>query len=165
MRHTGIMLALAIVLLLLVVLLVVASFAGSSEELVIEFLNVTITTSVGGVFVTGVVCGLIALASVLALRRSWRHHQARAEEVRELRRLAGVPDPDNPDATQPPSKADDSGRASRATEAAGSNQAAGVDDENRKTGEAGTAHPEHAASPGKTTDTAAVPDAEDPPRT
>jgi hypothetical protein len=88
------MLALAIVLLVIVLLLVVVSFAGSSEELVIDFLNVTITTSVGGVFVAGVVCGLIALASALALRRSWRRRQARADEVRELRRLAGVPDPD-----------------------------------------------------------------------
>lgn len=162
MRHTGIMLALAIVLLLIVVLLVVASFAGSSEELVIEFLNVTITTSVGGVFVTGVVCGLVALASVLALRRSWRHHQARTEEVRELRRLAGVPDPNDPDATQP--AATESDTKPQVAAAAGASKPAD-DDHHHTTGAAETASADVSASPGDADDTSTLPEPEDPPRT
>jgi uncharacterized membrane protein YciS (DUF1049 family) len=79
------MLALALVLLVLVAILVVASFVGSSEEVVVEFLNVTITTSVGGVFVAGFVAGLIALASVYSIRTSVRRIQKRRSEVRELR--------------------------------------------------------------------------------
>jgi hypothetical protein len=87
------MLALAIVLLAVVVLLVVAAFVGSSEEIVIDFLNVTITTSVGGVFVGGVVAGLVALASLVALRRSLRGRWKRSKEVRELRRKAEAATP------------------------------------------------------------------------
>ncbi|HEX6336296.1 MAG TPA: hypothetical protein VFZ85_05030 [Jiangellaceae bacterium] len=83
------MLALALVLLLLVAILVVASFVGSSEEVVIEFLNVTVTTSVGGVFVAGFVAGLIALASLYSIRTSVKRIQQRRSEVRELRRQAG----------------------------------------------------------------------------
>jgi uncharacterized membrane protein YciS (DUF1049 family) len=79
------MLALALVLLVLVAMLVVASFVGSSEEVVIEFLNVTVTTSVGGVFVGGFVAGLIALASLFSIRTSVRRIQQRRSEVRELR--------------------------------------------------------------------------------
>jgi uncharacterized membrane protein YciS (DUF1049 family) len=79
------MLALALVLLVLVAILVVASFVGSSEEVVVEFLNVTITTSVGGVFVAGFVAGLIALASLYSIRNSVRRIQKRRSEVRELR--------------------------------------------------------------------------------
>ena len=79
------MLALGLVLLALVVVLVVASFVGSSEEVVIEFLNVTITMSVGGVFVAGFVAGLIALASLYSIRTSVRRIQQRRSEVRELR--------------------------------------------------------------------------------
>jgi uncharacterized membrane protein YciS (DUF1049 family) len=82
------MLALALVLLALVILLVVASFVGSSEEVVIEFLNVTVTTSVGGVFVAGFVAGLIALASMFSLRVSSRRLRKRRKEVRELRQQA-----------------------------------------------------------------------------
>lgn len=79
------MLALALVLLVLVAMLVLASFVGSSEEVVIEFLNVTITMSVGGVFVAGFVAGLIALASLYSIRTSVRRIQQRRSEVRELR--------------------------------------------------------------------------------
>ena len=82
------MLALALVLLVLVAVLVVASFVGSSEEAVVEFLNVTITTSVGGVFVAGFVAGLIALASLYLIRTSLRRIQKRRQEVQELRQRA-----------------------------------------------------------------------------
>jgi uncharacterized membrane protein len=82
------MLALALVLLALIALLVVASFAGSSEEVVIEFLNVTVTSSVGGVFVAGVITGLVALASVAVVKVSWRQIRRRNQEVHELRRRA-----------------------------------------------------------------------------
>lgn len=152
MRHTGIMLALAIVLLLVVVLLVVVSFAGSSEELIIEFLNVTITTSVGGVFVSGVVCGLITLASTLAVRRSWRIRQARDEEVRELRRLAGVPDPRETEPAAPAGTAHALGESDKA-----------ADDEGKTPGD--TERTDLVASPGDTGDTSPLPDTEDPPRT
>jgi hypothetical protein len=144
MRHTGVMLALAIVLLVIVLLLVVVSFAGSSEELVIDFLNVTITTSVGGVFVAGVVSGLIALASALALRRSWRRRQARADEVRELRRLAGVPDPDEHEPAADTKTDSPSQASSSSTESARANLSS-------------PSNGNH--------DTAPIPGTEDPPRT
>lgn len=158
MRHTCSMLALAIVLLLIIALLVVASFAGSSEELVIDFLNVTITTSVGGVFVAGVVCGLIALASALALRRSWRLHQARTEEVRELRRLAGIPDPDKTEPATAPSAATPDATAEPAT----------TNDADNDPGKTSGSDPERAnlaAASGDSGDTSPPPDPEDPPRT
>lgn len=156
MRHTCIMLALAIVLLLVVVLLVVASFAGSSEEIIIEFLNVTITTSVGGVFVSGVVCGLIALASALAVRRSWRIRQARTEEVRELRRLAGVPDPRETEPATPAGTAHALGESGRTADA---------DSERKPTSHAESARADVVAPSGDTNDTSSLPDTEDPPRT
>lgn len=84
------MLALSIVLLALVVLLVVVSFVGTSEEVVYEFANVTITTSSGAVFVAGVAAGLVALASLVALRISLRGSWKRRKELRELRRQAGA---------------------------------------------------------------------------
>lgn len=160
------MLALAIVLLLVVGILVIVSFAGSSEEIVIEFLNVTITTSVGGVFVSGVVCGLIALASMLGLRRSWRLNQARAEEVRELRRLAGIPDPDETEsaATESSSAPSQATAESGRTSADGDRgKTGGADDDQSKTG--GTSSANLAAPSSDTNDTAPLPDPEDPPRT
>ena len=152
------MLALAVVLLLVVAVLVIASFAGSSEELVIEFLNVTITTSVGGIFLTGVGCGLVALASALALRRSWRLRQARAEEVRELRRLAGVPDPGETEPiTSGPGKTSPASAAS-ADSGSARGEYGGTDDADK-------ASADLAAPSGDTDDTAPVPEPEDPPRT
>jgi uncharacterized membrane protein YciS (DUF1049 family) len=85
------MLALALVVLALVAVLVVASFVGSSEEVVVEFLNVTITTSVGGIFVAGFVAGLVALAALYSVRTSVRRIRKRQQEVRELRQRAGTP--------------------------------------------------------------------------
>lgn len=82
------MLALALVVLALVAVLVVASFVGSSEEVVVEFLNVTITTSVGGIFVAGFVAGLVALAALYSVRTSVRRIRKRQQEVRELRQRA-----------------------------------------------------------------------------
>lgn len=87
------MLVLAIILLALVAVLVVASFVGTSEEVVIEFANVTVTSSVGGVFVTGVVAGLVALASLVALKMSISRHRQHNKEVRELRRRAEMASP------------------------------------------------------------------------
>ncbi len=82
------MLALAIILLAIVAVLIVASFTGTSEEVVIEFANVTITSSVGGVFVAGVAAGLVALASIVALKMSISRRRRHNREVRELRRRA-----------------------------------------------------------------------------
>lgn len=82
------MFALAIILLAIVAVLVVASFVGTSEQVVIEFANVTITSSVGGVFVTGVIAGLVALASLVALKVSISRRRQHNKEVRELRRRA-----------------------------------------------------------------------------
>lgn len=79
---------LAIVLLVLVMLLVVISFVGSTDEILLEFWNVTVTTSVAGVFLTGVVAGLVTLAAVLMLRISVRRANKRRREVRELRERA-----------------------------------------------------------------------------
>lgn len=82
------MLVLSIILLAIVGALVVVSFVGTSEEVVIEFANVTITSSVGGVFVTGVAAGLVAFASAAALKMSINRQRQRSKEVRELRRRA-----------------------------------------------------------------------------
>ena len=101
------MLALALVLLAVVAVLVVASFVGSSEEVVIEFLNITITTSVGAVFVSGFVAGLIALAALYAIRTSVRRSQRRRDEVRELRRQAERPTPVTADATGQENRSDE----------------------------------------------------------
>jgi uncharacterized integral membrane protein len=99
------MLALALALLAIVALLVIASFAGSSDEIVIEFLNVTVTASVGGVFVAGVISGLVALASVLTARVSWRRRRKRNKEIQELRRRAAqttpAPEPVLADSAEP----------------------------------------------------------------
>ncbi len=84
------MLALAIVVLALVIFLVVVSFVGTSEEVVIDFANVTITASAGEVFVSGVAAGLVALASLVALKISLRGLWNRRKEVRELRRQVGA---------------------------------------------------------------------------
>lgn len=100
------MLALSLVLLAIVVLLVVASFVGSSESVVIEFLNATITTSVGGVFVSGFVAGLVALLAFYSAWTSLRRIQHRRTEVRELRRRAGYED-------QAPATASDPGDTSQ----------------------------------------------------
>ena len=108
------MLALALVLLALVVVLVVASFVGSSEEVVIEFLNITITTSVGGVFLSGVVAGLIALASIFALRISLRRRSGRRKEVEELRRRAELAGP----ATKPDDRSEAAARPGNSEPAA-----------------------------------------------
>ena len=101
------MLALAIVLLALVAALVVASFVGSSEEVVLEFLNVSITTSAGGVFVVGFVAGLVTLASLYLIRTSLRRSQKRRKELSELRRQAALAAPTTPE----PGELDDHRRA------------------------------------------------------
>jgi uncharacterized membrane protein len=82
------MLALALILLALVVVMVIASFTGGTDQVIIEFANVTITTSVGGVFVTGVLAGVVALLSLVALKISIQRIRHRNREVRELRRRA-----------------------------------------------------------------------------
>jgi hypothetical protein len=82
------MLVLALILLALVIVMVVASFTGGTDEVIVEFANVTITTSVGGVFVTGVLAGIVALLSLLALKISIQRIRHRNREVRELRRRA-----------------------------------------------------------------------------
>jgi uncharacterized membrane protein YciS (DUF1049 family) len=99
------MLALALVLLALVAVLVVASFVGSSEEVVVEFLNVTITTSVGGIFVAGFVAGLVALAALYSVRTSMRRIRSRRQEVNELRQRADAAG--TPAATTKESRPDD----------------------------------------------------------
>lgn len=104
------MLALAIILLALVAVMVVASFVGSSDDVVVEFANVTITSSVGGVFATGVVAGLVALASLVAVKVSISRRRQHNKEVRELRRRAEMATPATtttvPDVRADPTRSD-----------------------------------------------------------
>lgn len=99
------MFALSLVVLALVAVMVVASFLGGTDEVIIEFANVTITTSVGGVFVAGVLAGVVALVSIVALKISIQRLRQRNREVRELRRRAELAAPARPAADRPESDA------------------------------------------------------------
>jgi uncharacterized membrane protein YciS (DUF1049 family) len=123
------MLALALVLLVLVAMLVLASFVGSSEEVVVEFLNVTITTSVGGVFVAGFVAGLIALASLYSIRTSVRRIQKRRGEVRELRWQAEQAAPARAETSRDPAAATDRDRRADTESTTSESGATGAPDE------------------------------------
>lgn len=123
------MLALALVLLVLVAMLVLASFVGSSEEVVVEFLNVTITTSVGGVFVAGFVAGLIALASLYSIRTSVRRIQKRRSEVRELRWQAEQAAPARAETSRDTAAATDRDRRADAESTTSGSGATGIPDE------------------------------------
>lgn len=113
------MLALAIVLIALVIFLVVVSFTGTSQEVVIDVVNVTITASVGQVFVAGVAAGLVALASLVALKISLRGLWNRRKEVRELRRQVGAAEEHGaPDRTAAGPEREDREAAAQPTEEA-----------------------------------------------
>lgn len=130
------MLALALVVLALVAVLVVASFVGSSEEVVVEFLNVTITTSVGGIFVAGFVAGLIALAALYSVRTSVRRIRKRQQEVRELRQRAeGTPATTTGERRPDEEPADHAGTEPPATERTGELQGGPREDSRRRTEE------------------------------
>jgi uncharacterized membrane protein YciS (DUF1049 family) len=113
------MFALSLVVLALVAVMVVASFLGGTDEVIIEFANVTITTSVGGVFVAGVLAGVVALISIVALKISIQRLRQRNREVRELRRRAELAAPARPAADRPESDA-----GQRAREPAGAETSA-----------------------------------------
>lgn len=118
------MFALSLVLLVLVAVMVVASFAGGTDEVIIEFANVTVTTSVGGVFVAGVLAGVVALVSIVALKISIQRLRQRNREVRELRRRAELAAPAG--AGQSESDADQRPRERAAADASASDTAADV---------------------------------------
>lgn len=100
------MLALSIILLVIVAALVVASFVGGTDEVIVELGNVTITTSVGGVFVSGVLAGVLGLISLLALKISIQRMSQRTKEVQELRRRAGLAAPAGGRTTEPEGNAE-----------------------------------------------------------
>lgn len=82
------MVAVALIVLLLVLLLTVAIIAGGGQTLTVDLFGAELTTSGGGVYVIGLICGAIVAATLwllrVGLRKSWKQHK----RIRELERRA-----------------------------------------------------------------------------
>jgi uncharacterized integral membrane protein len=81
-----IMLVVALVLFAVAVVLAVAVLMAGAEPVEFDVFNVTVDTTLGIVFVAGLVAGLALLAAVAAMIAGTRRMRTRRREVRSLRR-------------------------------------------------------------------------------
>lgn len=88
------MVALALILLVLAALLVLGVVTGDGQSLTIDLFGLDVQTSAAGLFLTGVVVGLVTLLALVLLRvglkQGWRKHQ----KIRDLERRARTADSD-----------------------------------------------------------------------
>ena len=105
-----ILIVVALVLLAVAVAFTVAALVAGSESVTFDMFDRTVETTVGIVFLTGVVAGLALLAGIVAVLVGTKRARARRREVRELRRKVAALETDEP--THP----DESERAERAGE-------------------------------------------------
>lgn len=88
------MVALALILLALSALLVLGVVTGDGQSLTIDLFGLDVQTSAAGLFLTGVVVGLVTLLALALLRvglkQGWRKHQ----KLRDLERRARTTDSD-----------------------------------------------------------------------
>ncbi|PSL00410.1 hypothetical protein CLV30_11670 [Haloactinopolyspora alba] len=80
------MILLALLLLAVTVVVVVAVVLDGSGSVAVDVFGLEFDTTVWGVFVAGVVTGLVALAGLAALAAGVRRIRARREEIVQLRR-------------------------------------------------------------------------------
>lgn len=89
------MVALALILLVLAALLVLGVVTGDGQSLTIDLFGLDVQTSAAGLFLTGVVVGLVTLLALVLLRvglkQGWRKHQ----KIRDLERRARPADSDS----------------------------------------------------------------------
>jgi uncharacterized integral membrane protein len=81
-----IMLVVALLLFAVAVVLTVAVLVAGAEPVEFDVFDVTVDTTIGIVFLAGVIAGLALLAAVAAVIASTRRVRTRRREVRGLRR-------------------------------------------------------------------------------
>jgi uncharacterized integral membrane protein len=91
-----IMLVVALVLFAVAVVLAVAVLVAGAEPVEFDVFNVTVDTTLGMVFVAGLIAGLALLAAVAALIVGTRRMRTRRREVRSLRRKVAELEGDAP---------------------------------------------------------------------
>lgn len=85
-----IMILVGALLLVVAAVVVVAAVATGSDAVAVEVFNVDLELTIWGVFVAGVVTGLVVLAGIAALVVGVRQVRARRHEVEELRRKVAM---------------------------------------------------------------------------
>lgn len=82
------MVAGALIVLLLALLLTIGVIAGGGESLTVDLLGSEVTTSGSGLYVAGLVTGILSLAALwllrIGLRKGWRKHK----RIKDLERRA-----------------------------------------------------------------------------
>jgi uncharacterized integral membrane protein len=81
-----IMLVVALVLFAVAVVLAVAVLVAGAEPVEFDVFNVTVDTTLGIVFLAGVIAGFALLAAIAAMIAGTRRVRTRRREVRSLRR-------------------------------------------------------------------------------
>lgn len=103
-----IMIMVGVLLLAVAIFVIVTAVAAGGDSVAIEVFNVEVEPTAWGVFVAGVVTGVIVLAGVVALVVGIRQVQARLGEIEELRRKVAMLE-----AGEPSADPDDSGNDGR----------------------------------------------------
>lgn len=91
-----ILIVVALVLLAVAVVFTVAALVAGSESVTFDLLDRTVETTVGIVFLAGVVAGLALLAGIAAALVGTKRARARRREMRELRRKVAALQNDEP---------------------------------------------------------------------
>lgn len=90
------MIGLAIFLLVVAIALIVAAVLEGGDTVALQVFGVDLDTTVVGVFLAGVLTGLIALAGFAALMIGIRQAQARRKEIEYLRQKVAEREPVEP---------------------------------------------------------------------
>jgi hypothetical protein len=91
-----IMIALAIILFLVAISLVIAVVLEGGDPVTLQVFDFTLETTVIGVFLAGVLTGLVALAGLAVLMIGIRRAQARRKEIEYLRQKVAEREPVEP---------------------------------------------------------------------
>lgn len=90
------MIGLAIVLFIVVIVLVVAVVLEGGDPVTLQVFDFSLDTTVVGVFLAGVLTGLVALAAFALLMIGVRRSQARRKEIEYLRQKVAEREPVEP---------------------------------------------------------------------
>jgi uncharacterized integral membrane protein len=101
-----IMLVVALVLFAVAVVLAVAVLVAGAEPVEFDVFNTTVDTTLGIVFVAGVIAGIALLAAVASMIAGTRRVQTRRREVRSLKRKVAELQSEAPAHTDEPAHAE-----------------------------------------------------------
>ncbi|HEX6232100.1 MAG TPA: hypothetical protein VFZ63_03135 [Jiangellaceae bacterium] len=117
-----ILIVVAVVLLIVAAGLTVAALVAGRESVTFDVFDQTVSTTVGIVFLAGVIAGLVLLGAIAAAMVGSRRARARRREMRELRHKVAALESDertHTDESEPAEHADEPSRRREADRVAG----------------------------------------------